>query len=187
MTSALIILLVLGGIILLMILWFVGGYNRLVRLHALVKEGWSGIDVQLKRRYDLIPNLVAVVKQYSIHEQTVLENVTKMRSISMQATTVEGKAQAEAGLQSALKTLFAVAENYPNLKANENFMSLQKTLADVENDIQLARRYYNGTVRNYATTRASFPTNIIANIAGFGPEIYFEIGDHERENVRIQF
>jgi LemA protein len=187
MTTLLIVLLVLAAVVGVGILWFIGGYNTLVRLHALVQEGWSGIDVQLKRRYDLIPNLVAVVKQYSIHEQSVLENVTKMRSISMQATSVEGKAQAEAGLQSALKTLFAVAENYPNLKANENFMSLQKTLADIENDIQLARRYYNGTVRNYATKRASFPTVIIASFTGFGPEAYFEIGQHERENVRIQF
>ena len=180
-----IVLLVLG---VLAVLWAVGGYNGLIRLKALVDEGWSGIDVQLKRRYDLIPNLVAVVKQYSIHEQSVLENVTKYRSVAMNATTVEGKSQAEAGLTGALKTLFAVSENYPNLKANENFMSLQKSLADIENDIQLARRYYNGTVRNYMSTKMSFPTNIIASFGGFENVAYFELNAPEqREAPQVKF
>ena len=144
--------------------------------------------MQLKRRYDLIPNLVAVVKQYSIHEQTVLENVTKYRSVAMGATTVESKAQAEAGLTQALKTLFAVSENYPNLKANENFMSLQKSLGDLENDIQLARRYYNGTVRNYMSSKMSFPTNIIASFGGFKDAAYFELtAAEQREAPQVKF
>lgn len=187
MTTGILFLIILAALGALFFGWFVGGYNALVRLYALVQEAWSGIDVQLKRRYDLIPNLVAVVKQYSIHEQSVLENVTKMRSISMQAKTVEEKAQAEGELTQALKTLFAVAENYPNLKANENFMELQKTLTDIEDQIQLARRYYNGTVRNYMIARTSFPTNIIAGIVGFGPASYFEIEPAERESQRVQF
>ena len=188
MTILMIIGIVLLVIAVLAALWAVGGYNGLIRLKALVDEGWSGIDVQLKRRYDLIPNLVAVVKQYSIHEQSVLENVTKYRSVAMNATTVESKAQAEAGLTSALKTLFAVSENYPNLKANENFMSLQKTLTDIENDVQLARRYYNGTVRNYMSKKLSFPTNIIASFGNFENVAYFELSAPEqREAPQVKF
>ena len=188
MTTLMIVGIVLLVIGLLFILWAIGGYNGLVRLKALVDEGWSGIDVQLKRRYDLIPNLVAVVKQYSIHEQSVLENVTKYRSVAMNATTVEGKGQAEAGLTGALKTLFAVAENYPNLKANENFMSLQKSLSDIENDVQLARRYYNGTVRNYMSTKMTFPTNLIASLGGFQNVAYFELtAPEQREAPQVKF
>ena len=180
-----IVLLVMG---LLVIFWGIGGYNGLIRLKALVDEGWSGIDVQLKRRYDLIPNLVAVVRQYSIHEQSVLENVTKYRSVAMGAHTVEGKAQAESELTGALKTLFAVSENYPTLKANENFMSLQKSLGDIENDVQLARRYYNGTVRNYMSAKMAFPTNIIASLGGFQNVSYFELSSPEqREAPQVKF
>lgn len=185
------LLIMLSGVVAILIsgvLWAVGGYNTLIRLKALVDEAWSGIDVQLKRRYDLIPNLVAVVKQYGIHEQTVLENVTKYRSIAMGATTVENKSQAEVGLTQALKTLFAVSENYPNLKANENFMSLQTTLGDIENDIQLARRYYNGTVRNYMTTKHTFPNNIVAQGAHFKDVAYFELtGEEQREAPQVKF
>lgn len=179
---------VLGALLVIVVLWAIGGYNGLVRLKALVDEAWSGIDVQLKRRYDLIPNLVAVVKQYSIHEQSVLENVTKYRSVAMNATTIESKSHAEAGLTQALKTLFAVSENYPNLKANENFMSLQKSLGDLENDIQLARRYYNGTVRNYMSSKMSFPTNIIASFGGFKDAAYFELtAAEQREAPQVKF
>ena len=188
MTTLMIIGIVLLVIGVLAVLWAVSGYNGLIRLKALVDEGWSGIDVQLKRRYDLIPNLVAVVKQYSIHEQSVLENVTKYRSVAMHATTLEGHAQAEAGLTGALKTLFAVAENYPNLKANENFMALQKSLSDIENDIQLARRYYNGTVRNYMSSKMTFPKNIIASVGGFENVAYFELNSPEqREAPHVKF
>jgi LemA protein len=174
--------------IVLFILWGMSAYNRLVQLRALTDEGWSGIDVQLKRRYDLIPNLVAVVKQYSIHEKDVLENVTKFRAASMGAHTVEEKAKAEKGLTGALKTLFAVAENYPNLKANENFLTLQQELSTLETEIQLARRYYNGAARNYNVSVASFPSNIIANMFRFEKARYFELGNEsEREAPKVKF
>ena len=179
--------LVFAGVLILGILWAMITYNGFIRLKMLVDEGWSGIDVQLKRRYDLVPNLVAVVKQYAIHEKDVLENVTKMRSASMGATTINEKAQAEQGLASALKTLFAVAENYPNLKANENFLSLQQELSALETEIQLARRYYNGAARNYNTAILSFPANVVANMFRFSAVSYFEIGAQERETPKVQF
>ncbi|MCX5922341.1 MAG: LemA family protein [Candidatus Dependentiae bacterium] len=180
-------LLIILGIVALVALWVMGAYNGLVRLKALVDEGWSGIDVQLKRRYDLIPNLVAVVKQYSIHEKEVLENVTRMRASAMSAQTVSQKEGAEQGLTSALKTLFAVAENYPNLKANESFLQLQQQLVNLEHEIQLGRRYYNGAARNYNVSVASFPSNIIANMFGFAKAAYFEILSHERETPKVDF
>lgn len=178
---------ILLAALLMIIVWVISVYNRLVRSKALVDEGWSGIDVQLKRRYDLIPNLVAVVKQYSVHEQQVLENVTKMRSVAMGAQTLEQKNEAEKGLTGALKTLFAVAENYPELKANENFMRLQNELSALEHEIQLARRYYNGAARNYNVVVHSFPANVIANWYAFGPVTYFQISQQESENPKIQF
>lgn len=176
--TLLVILLILG-------LWAMSTYNGFVRAKAHLDEGWSGINVQLKRRYDLIPNLVAVVKQYSVHEKEVLENITKMRSISMGATSITDKAAAEAGLSGALKTLFAVAENYPDLKANQNFMSLQKDLTTLEEELQLARRYYNGTARNYNTAVNIFPSRIVAGLTGFAPVPYFEL-DHEDERKAPQ-
>ena len=169
-------------------LWLIQGYNQLIHAHAVVKEAWSGIDVQLQRRYDLIPNLVKTVKQYSIHEKDVLENVTKMRSSSMQADSVDQKAEYEAQLTSALKTLFAVAENYPDLKANENFMQLQNQLSQLEDEVQLARRYYNGAARNYNIIVQSFPSHLIASLFGFTQESYFTLSrDEEREAPDIQF
>jgi len=175
------------GIGILLILWAIVTYNNLIRLKTLVDEGWSGIDVQLKRRYDLVPNLVAVVKQYAIHEKGVLEDVTKMRAISMGAKSLEEKVAAEKGLTEALKTLFAVAENYPNLKANENFLSLQSELASLETEIQLSRRYYNGASRNYNASVMSFPANIVAKLFGFTPVVYFEIDREERELPKVKF
>lgn len=170
------------------IIWAIASYNNLVHSKALVDEGWSGIDVQLKRRYDLIPNLVAVVKQYSIHEKDVLEKVTKMRAASMGAHTVDEKIAAEKGLSSALKTLFAVAENYPTLKANENFMHLQQQLATIETEVQLARRYYNGAARNYNVSVARFPSNIIATTFRFTQVPYFELSSTaEREVPKVNF
>lgn len=180
-------MLIIVGVIILAILWAITVYNNCIRLKMLVGEGWSGIDVQLKRRYDLIPNLVAVVKQYSIHEKDVLENVTKMRSISMSATTVTDKAEAERGLAGALKTLFAVAENYPTLRANENFLSLQQQLSSLETEIQLSRRYYNGAARNYNVAVLSFPASIIARMFNFASASYFEINSIERETPKVQF
>lgn len=172
----------------LLILWAVTRYNNFVHLKALVDEGWSGIDVQLKRRYDLIPNLVAVVKQYSIHEKDVLEKVTTMRAAAMGAQTVEQKIVAEKGLTSALKTLFAVAENYPTLKANENFMHLQQQLATLETEVQLSRRYYNGAARNYNIGIARFPSNFIATTFQFTKAPYFELSNvEEREVPKVKF
>jgi LemA protein len=169
-------------------LFFTGTYNKLVRLKALLDEAWSGVDVQLKRRYDLVPNLVATVKQYSIHEKSLLEEITRLRSASMSAHTVEEKSAAESGMTRALGTLFAVAEQYPNLKANENFLSLQQSLTDIEQEIQLARRYYNGTVRNYNIAVTTFPSNLIARLAQFKTAPYFEIAHaKERENPTVTF
>ncbi len=182
------IALIVFGCIVLIALWAITSYNRLVQLKSLTQEGWSGIDVQLKRRYDLIPNLVAVVKQYSFHEKEVLENVTKMRAASMSATSVDDKAEAEKGLTGALKTLFAVAENYPDLKANENFLGLQQQLSTLETEIQLARRYYNGAARNYNISVRSFPSNIVAGMFNFASVHYFELDRaEERETPKVKF
>jgi Uncharacterized conserved protein len=175
------------AIIVLVGIWAVSAYNSLVNLKAHSDEGWSGIDIQLKRRYDVVPNLVGVVQGYSIHEKEVLENVTRMRSVAMNAPTVEQELASQQGLTSALKTLFAVAENYPNLKANENFMHLQQQLSTLETDIQLSRRYYNGAARNYNVASQRFPSNIIAGFFGFGKAAYFEIGSSERENPKVKF
>lgn len=188
MSVALIIFLSLLAVGALSILWGVGIYNNLVRLKAMVDEAWSGIDVQLKRRYDLIPNLVAVVKQYSIHEKGIFEEIARCRAAALQATGVEAKAAAEQGLTKALRTLFAVAENYPNLKANENFLSLQKELSTIEHEIQLSRRYYNGVARTYNIGVQTFPSSIIAGMGGFQKVSYFELDSAaERENPRVQF
>lgn len=176
------------AILAIVILWAVSTYNGLVRLRALVDEAWSGIEVQLKRRFDLIPNLVETVKGYSLHEKTVLENVTKMRSMVQQAHSMSEKIEAETGLTQALRTLFAVAENYPELKANENFLKLQDSLASIEHELQLSRRYYNGTVRNYNVSLTQFPSNLIANMGGFKAAQYFEVSSaQERETPKVQF
>lgn len=188
MATFMLVLLVIVGIIVLLCFWFITGYNALVHTKAMLDEAWSGISVQLKRRYDLIPNLVAVVKQYSVHEKEVLENVTRMRSTAMQATGVEDKSRAEAGLTSTLKTLFAVAENYPDLKANQNFLSLQNDLRNLEEELQLSRRYYNGASRNFNVKVRAFPSSIIAHITGFKAAPYFELENAEERNVpHVQF
>ena len=182
------VMFVLGGIVVGLIVMGVILYNRLVRLRAFVKEAWSGIDVQLKRRYDLIPNLVETVKGYAGHEKDVFENVAKARTAAIGATGVQGKSEAESGLSGALKTLFAVSEAYPELKANTNFLELQKQLSAIENDLQMSRRYYNGAVRNYNITTQVFPSSIVASIGGFSSEPFFELsGDQERENPTVQF
>ena len=152
-------------------------YNRLVRNRQMVQEGWSGIDVQLKRRADLIPNLIEAVKGYMGHERGVLEKVTDLRAESLKAASVGDKAKAEGALGAALANLFAVAENYPDLKASQNFIQLQQSLADIEEQIQLSRRYYNGAVRNLNILVASFPSNVVANMFKFTSEEYFEIED----------
>ncbi len=163
-------------------------YNRLVTNKNLVAEGWSGIDVQLKRRADLIPNLIESVKGYMGHERDVLEKVTKLRNQSLKATRVGDKAQVEGALGAALANLFAVAENYPDLKASQNFIQLQQSLADIEDQIQLARRYYNGAARNLNILIGSFPSNLVAQNFGFTPVEYFEIQEPaDRAVPRVSF
>ena len=152
-------------------------YNRLVSSRQMTEEAWSGIDVQLKRRSDLIPNLVDTVKGYAAHERGVLENVTELRNAAraVPAGDVEGRAKAESALSLALGRLLAVAENYPDLKASANFVELQQELSNLESEIQMARRYYNGAVRNLNTMVESFPSNIVASRFGFTKREYFEI------------
>lgn len=187
----LITMVVLYGLIFLVVLvafYGVGVYNRLVKLSTLVAEAWSGIDVQLKKRYNLIPNLVETVKGYASHEKETFENVTKARNQAQNATTVEGQQGAENQLNRALINLYAVAEQYPELKANENFLSLQNELSDIESDIEKSRRYYNGTTRDYNILIDSFPSNLIAGITNFKKAAYFEIDvEAERENPQVKF
>lgn len=183
-----IIILVLLGII---ILWVIATYNSLIKMRNRVAEAWSDIDVQLKRRYDLIPNLIETVKGYAAHEKTVLQNVTEARTRAMAAEAkgdVRGAAQAENMLADALKSLFAVAENYPNLKANENFLELQRDLRDTEDKIQAARRFYNGNVRDFNIKQETFPSNLIAATFAFKKAEFFEIGEAaEREAPKVKF
>ncbi len=167
---------------------FVMLYNRLVKNRNLKEEAWSGIDVQLKKRANLLPNLMEVVKGYMTHEREVLENVTKYRAMTQQAGDLVQKAQAESLLGQALGHLFAVAENYPDLKANQNFLELQKALSDVEQNIEMARRYYNGSARNLNIAIESFPSNIVASLFHFQKAEYFEIEDPgDRAVPKISF
>jgi LemA protein len=179
---------ILLGVVGLLAVGAVAIYNKLVTNKNLVAEGWSGIDVQLKRRADLLPNLIETVKGYMGHERGVLEKVTELRSQSLKATGVGDKARAEGALGAALGNLFAVAENYPDLKASQNFQDLQKNLADLEDQIQLARRYYNGAARNLNILIASFPSNLVAGHFGFTPVEYFEIEDQgDRAVPKVSF
>ena len=162
-------------------------YNSLVQLKILVDEAWSGIDVQLKRRYDLIPNLVETVKGYAKHESATFEKIAQLRSAAMNATGIEEKGQLENQLSSTLKTLFAVAENYPELKANQNFLDLQSQLSSIENEIQGARRYYNGTVRDYNTKILVFPNNLLAGMLGFKAREFFAAEEEAKQNVKVDF
>lgn len=176
------------AVIALALLWIVAAYNGLVRLKNQTDEAWSDIDVQLKRRYDLIPNLVESVKGYATHERQAFENVTTARSAAMTAQGPAAKAQAENQLAGTLKTLFAVAEAYPDLKASSNFGKLQDELSDTENKIQAARRFYNGNVRDLNTRIQSFPTNIFARSLGFQAREFFGLDDAAaKEPVKVQF
>jgi LemA protein len=176
------------GVLIAVGLWIVAVYNGLIRLRNRTDEAWSDIDVQLKRRYDLIPNLVETVKGYARHEREVFEKVTEARTRAMAAKTVKEQGESENMLAGALKTLFAVAENYPELKANENFLELQRELSDTENKIQAARRFYNGNVRDFNIKIQVFPNNIIANMLRFGKRDFFEIEEAgEREPVKVKF
>ena len=174
-------------VIVLILLWLVFSYNRLVTLRTRAEEATSDIDVQSKRRYDLIPNLVETVKGYMAHEREVLENVTKARTSIMGGGDVLGKANAENQLSGTLKTLFAVSENYPQLRANENFLKLQDELTDTENKMQAARRFYNATVMDLNTKIQMFPTNLIASTFGFQKMNFFETSDSERQPVSVKF
>jgi LemA protein len=165
----------------------VGMYNSLVQLKVRCDSAWADIDVQLKRRHDLIPNLVETVKGYAAHEKGTFENIAKFRSQAMQATTPADKAAAENQLTGALKSLFAVAENYPQLKASEEFTQLQGSLSQTEDAIQNSRRYYNAVVRDLNTKIQSFPTNILANMAGFQQRQFFEAESTDREPVAVKF
>ncbi len=175
-------------IVIVAILWLILTYNGLIRRRYRVREAWSDIDVQLKRRYDLIPNVVETVKGYMIHERTVFEKVTEARTRAMGVQTKEEKAGAENILSNTLKTLFAVSENYPELKANANFLDLQRELADTENKIQASRRFYNGNVMDLNTKIETFPTNLIAGILGFKKEEFFGLeSETEKQPVQIKF
>ena len=176
-------------LVIVVVVWLIAVYNGLVSLKNRVEEAWSDIDVQLKRRYDLIPNLVETVKGYAKHEEGVFQKVTEARANAMDAKgDPKASAEAEKTLSGTLKTLFAVAESYPELKANQNFMSLQEDLADTEDKIQAARRFYNGNVRDFNTKIEIFPNNLVAGMFGFAKRELFEIEDEaERKNVQVKF
>lgn len=178
---------IIVGIVVIVVLWLIIAFNGLVRLRTQAQEAWSDIDVQLKRRYDLIPNLVSTVQGYATHEKTVFEDVTNARSQAMQATGPD-KAAAENQLSQTVKSLFAVAENYPDLKANQNFLELQNELTDTEDKIQAARRFYNGMVRDLNVKVQVFPTNIFAGMLGFTKMDFFgDLSDAERQPVAVKF
>jgi LemA protein len=184
MTTTLILLVILG----IAVLGFIFTYNRFIKLVTRAKEAWSDISVQMKRRYDLIPNLVETVKGYASHEQETLEKVIEARNMAMQATSTVEHAQAENMLTGTLKSLFALSENYPDLKANTNFLELQRELTDTENKIQASRRFYNTNVRDLNISVATFPSNIIAKIFGFSNMEFFELTEEEAKNpVKVSF
>lgn len=176
-------------VVAVLVLWFIVSYNGFVRLAVRVAEAWADIDVQLKRRYDLIPNLVETVKGYATHEQGTFDKVTQARANAISAGTVAEKGRAENMLTDALKSVFAVAEAYPALRAVEAFTNLQTELSDTENKIQAARRFYNGNVRDMNTAVASFPGNIIAGMFGFTKKDFFQLeeGSVEKEVVPVKF
>jgi len=175
-------------ILTLLVLAVIFIYNSLVRRRNRVKEAWADIDVQLKRRHNLIPNLVNAVKGYMGHERGVLENVTKARAEALKAGSPKEREQKENMLTDTLKTLFAVSENYPDLKASANFLDLQRELADAENKIMAARRFYNTNVRDYNTAIQSFPTNMLAGMFNFKEETLFEVKvEEEREVPKVEF
>lgn len=185
MELSFILLIIVGALV----VWFVFAYNRFVRLITRAKEAWSDIEVQMKRRYDLIPNLVNTVKGYATHESTAFENVTKARAMALGAQGMEEKGKAENMLSGALKSLFAVAEAYPDLKANQNFLELQRELSDTEDKIQAARRFYNGNVRDLNISIDTFPSNFVAKIFNFAKLEFFDLEGNEaaREPVKVQF
>ena len=169
------------------VLWVIALYNGLIKLKNRVEEAWSDIDVQLKRRHDLIPNLINTVKGYAAHEKEVFEKVTEARTRAMGAGTAHDKGEAENMLSGALKSLFAVAEAYPDLKANQNFLELQRELTDTEDKIQASRRFYNGNVRDFNTKLQVFPTNMMAGALGFKEREFFEAEEGEKALPEVKF
>jgi len=182
-------LLIILGVLIVFALIVAGIYNRFITLKNRANEAWADIDVQLKRRYDLIPNLVNTVKGYASHESGVFQKVTEARAAAINAEGTAKQAEAENMLSGALKSLFAVSEAYPDLKANENFLELQRELSDTENKIQAARRFYNANVRDFNTATQTFPSNIVANMFGFSDREFFELeeGSAAEEPVAVNF
>ena len=175
------------GVVAVVIIWLVAVYNGLIKLKNRVQEAWSDIEVQLKRRYDLIPNLIESVKGYATHERELLEKVTTARTAAMTSGSLAEKAKAENMLSQTLKSLFAVAENYPQLRASENFGKLQDELADTENKIQAARRFYNGQVRDFNTKIQVFPNNLMAANLGFKVQEFFDAEAEAEAPVKVKF
>jgi LemA protein len=175
---------IISGIVLILLFFVIIAYNSLIKKKNNCQESWSGIAIQLKRRYDLIPNLVSTVKGYAKHESTVFEKVTKARSEAMNSKSMAEKAKNENALTETLKSLFAVSENYPDLKANQNFLHLQEELTDTEDKIQSSRKFYNNTVRSLNTSIESIPTNIIAKMFNFEKREFFEIEGEEKEKAK---
>lgn len=180
-------LIVILVIVVLLVLWVIATYNSLVTFRNRVKDAWSQIDVQLKRRFDLIPNLVETVKGYTKHESETLENVIKARNTYMSATLPEDQMKADGELTKAVSKLFALAESYPDLKANTNFTDLQNQLKETENKIAMSRQFYNDIVMQYNNKVEMVPSNIIANMFHFKKETFFEAQETERENVQVKF
>ena len=181
------ILYIIMGASVVLFLYTISIYNRLVKNKNMAEEAWSGIDVQLKKRYDLIPALVNTVKGYATHEKETLENVIKWRNMGVAANTVKDQETAEVGLSAVLGRLIALSENYPDLKANTNFQDLQRQLSEIENAIQLSRRYYNGVVRDLNILIESFPSNLIASSFAFAKKDYFEMDNAQREAPEVKF
>lgn len=187
MSAGTIILIIILAIIFILLIWAIAAYNGFVRLKNSSEEAFSTMDVYLKKRYDLIPNLVETVKGYASHEKETLEKVVKARNMAANSTTVEDKIANETVLSGTLKSLFAVAESYPDLKANQNFMDLQQQLKNVEEDIANSRKYYNAVVKQLNTKIEMFPSNIIAGIFRFKRKPMFEVeAEEERQNVKVQ-
>ena len=180
-------IIVLIIIVVLLALWMMGVYNNLISLRNKVKDQWAQIDVQLKRRFDLIPNLVETVKGYAKHESETLENVVKARNSYTTAATPEEQMKADGELTQAISKLFALSESYPDLKANTNFQQLQSELTETEDKIQYARQFYNDEVMKYNNKVEMFPSNIVANLFKFNKETFFEANEKERENVQVKF
>lgn len=181
---------ILGIIVAIVVLWVIAVYNRFIKLKTRTREAWADIDVQLKRRFDLIPNLIETVKGYASHEQNTLNQVTEARTRAMNAQTVAEHSEAENMLSGALKSLFAVSESYPDLKANQNFLELQRELSDTENKIQASRRFYNTNVRDFNIASQSFPSNIIAKMFKFTNQEFFELSESDqaaKEPVAVKF